>query len=36
MWMRATLCCCRSIDGRWLIKHDHESVPYDPTSGQGS
>jgi ketosteroid isomerase-like protein len=24
------------IDGRWLIKHDHESVPYDPTSGQGS
>jgi len=35
MWVRATLCCRRS-DGQWLITHDHESVPYDPTSGQGS
>jgi uncharacterized protein (TIGR02246 family) len=33
MWVRATL-CCRRIDGRWLITHDHESVPFDPTSGQ--
>jgi ketosteroid isomerase-like protein len=33
MWVRATL-CCRRIDGRWLVTHDHESVPFDPTSGQ--
>jgi uncharacterized protein (TIGR02246 family) len=33
MWVRATL-CCRRIDGRWLIVHDHESVPFDPTSGE--
>lgn len=25
---------CRRIDGRWLIVHDHESVPFDPASGQ--
>lgn len=34
MWVRATLCCRRSTDGRWLITHDHESVPFDPASGQ--
>ena len=33
MWVRATLGCCR-IDGKWLITHDHESVPFDPASGQ--
>jgi uncharacterized protein (TIGR02246 family) len=33
MWVRATL-CCRRIDGRWLITHDHESVPFDPATGQ--
>ena len=33
MWMRATL-CCRRIDGRWRIVHDHESVPFDPATGQ--
>ncbi|HVD57180.1 MAG TPA: SgcJ/EcaC family oxidoreductase [Thermoleophilaceae bacterium] len=33
MWVRATL-CCRRTDGRWLITHDHESVPFDPASGQ--
>ena len=33
MWVRATL-CCRRIDGRWLIVHDHESVPFDPASGE--
>lgn len=33
MWVRATL-CCRRIDGRWRIVHDHESVPFDPTTGQ--
>jgi uncharacterized protein (TIGR02246 family) len=33
MWVRATLGCCR-IDGRWKIVHDHESVPFDPATGQ--
>jgi uncharacterized protein (TIGR02246 family) len=33
MWVRATL-CCRRTDGRWLIIHDHESVPFDPSSGR--
>ena len=32
MWVRATL-CCRRIDGRWRIVHDHESVPFDPATG---
>ena len=32
MWVRATL-GCRRIDGRWRIVHDHESVPFDPTTG---
>jgi ketosteroid isomerase-like protein len=33
MWVRATL-CCRRIDGRWRIVHDHESVPFDPATGK--
>jgi uncharacterized protein (TIGR02246 family) len=33
MWVRATV-CCRRIDGRWRIVHDHESVPFDPATGQ--
>ncbi len=33
MWVRATL-CCRRIDERWRIVHDHESVPFDPATGQ--
>ncbi|GAA3349977.1 nuclear transport factor 2 family protein [Amorphoplanes nipponensis] len=33
MWVRATL-GCRRVDGRWLIVHDHESVPFDPATGQ--
>ena len=33
MWVRATL-CCRRIDGNWRIVHDHESVPFDPSTGQ--
>ena len=33
MWVRATL-GCRRVDGKWLITHDHESVPFDPVSGQ--
>jgi hypothetical protein len=33
MWVRATLGCQR-IDGEWQILHDHESVPFDPATGQ--
>jgi uncharacterized protein (TIGR02246 family) len=33
MWVRATL-CFRREGGRWLIVHDHESVPFDPATGQ--
>jgi ketosteroid isomerase-like protein len=33
MWVRATLGCQR-IDGEWQIVHDHESVPFDPATGQ--
>jgi ketosteroid isomerase-like protein len=32
MWVRATL-GCRRIDGRWLIVHDQESVPFDGATG---
>jgi uncharacterized protein (TIGR02246 family) len=32
MAVRATLVCKR-IDGRWLIVHDHESVPFDVETG---
>ena len=31
MWVRAAL-CCRRIDRRWRIVHDHESVPFDPST----
>jgi len=33
MWVRATL-CCRRMAGRWRIVHDHESVPFNPATGQ--
>jgi uncharacterized protein (TIGR02246 family) len=33
MWVRATLGVQR-IDGGWQIVHDHESVPFDPATGQ--
>jgi uncharacterized protein (TIGR02246 family) len=33
MWVRATLCCQR-FDGEWRIVHDHESVPFDPSTGR--
>lgn len=32
MWVRATL-GCRRVDGKWLITHDHESVPFDAETG---
>nr|WP_083784443.1 nuclear transport factor 2 family protein [Janibacter sp. HTCC2649] len=34
MWVRATLGFER-LDGRWIVTHDHESVPWDPETGQG-
>lgn len=34
MWVRATLGFER-CDGRWIVTHDHESVPWDPETGQG-
>jgi ketosteroid isomerase-like protein len=26
--------CCQRIDGEWQVVHDHESVPFDPATGQ--
>jgi uncharacterized protein (TIGR02246 family) len=27
VWVRATI-CCRKIDGKWKIAHEHQSVPF--------
>jgi uncharacterized protein (TIGR02246 family) len=27
-WMRGTV-CCRRIDGKWLVVHEHFSAPFD-------
>lgn len=35
MWVRATV-CFQKIEGRWVLTHDHESVPFDPRSGQAA
>jgi uncharacterized protein (TIGR02246 family) len=35
MWWRATV-CCRKIDGKWMITHEHSSVPFDVESGKAS
>ncbi|MGV2129501.1 YybH family protein [Agrobacterium vitis] len=32
MWLRET-CCLRKIDGKWLLVHDHVSVPMDLSNG---
>jgi ketosteroid isomerase-like protein len=32
IWVRATVCCQRS-NNRWLIMHEHISLPSDPQSG---
>lgn len=32
-WVRAT-CCFRKTEGRWLMVHDHVSVPLDFESGR--
>lgn len=35
MWWRETA-CYRKIDGKWLITHQHSSVPFDAESGKAS
>ncbi len=35
MWIRATL-CFRKIDDKWMVTHEHVSVPFDPATGQAS
>jgi ketosteroid isomerase-like protein len=35
MWWRATI-GFRRADGRWVITHEHSSVPFDMTSGKVS
>lgn len=35
MWNRATF-CLQHIDGSWKIVHEHDSVPFDPATGQAS
>ena len=35
MWVRATA-CYRRIGGRWVLTHEHSSVPFDGETGQAS
>lgn len=35
MWVRSTGVLRRGEDGRWALTHQHESVPWDPATGQG-
>ena len=35
MWLRATI-CYRKIDGKWLVTHEHISVPIDMQTGKGA
>jgi uncharacterized protein (TIGR02246 family) len=35
MWVRATT-CYRKIDGKWVITHEHQSVPFDGETGRAS
>ena len=35
MWVRATF-CFRKLDSGWRIVHEHDSVPFDPTTGMAS
>lgn len=35
MYWRATV-CYRKIAGKWLVTHEHNSVPFDPASGKAS
>jgi ketosteroid isomerase-like protein len=35
MWWRSTV-CYRKIDGKWMVTHEHNSVPFDPGTGKAS
>jgi len=35
MWIRVTLCFGK-VDGKWMVTHEHVSVPFEPQSGQAS
>ncbi len=35
MWWRTTV-CFRKIDGKWMVTHEHNSVPFDVESGKAS
>jgi uncharacterized protein (TIGR02246 family) len=35
MWWRATV-CYRKMDDKWMITHEHNSVPFDPGSGRAA
>jgi uncharacterized protein (TIGR02246 family) len=35
MWWRATI-CYRKLDGKWMVTHEHNSVPFDAESGKAS
>ncbi|HEV2659839.1 MAG TPA: nuclear transport factor 2 family protein [Ktedonobacteraceae bacterium] len=35
MWVRVTT-CYRKIDGKWMITHEHQSVPFDVETGKAS
>jgi ketosteroid isomerase-like protein len=35
MYWRATA-CYQKLDGKWVIVHEHNSVPFDPRSGKAS
>ena len=35
MWVRATV-CLRKIDGKWMVTHEHQSVPFDVETGKAS
>lgn len=35
MWWRTTV-CFKKLEGKWLVVHEHNSVPFDVESGQAS
>ncbi len=35
MWWRTTLCFSK-IEGKWMITHEHNSVPFDVSTGKAS
>ncbi len=35
MWVRDTV-CYRKLEGKWLVTHEHTSVPFDGESGKAS